>query len=798
MLNISYKTLFYKILLIINSISLLLGSLVTVANSQKSGAVKGKAPAVAQIAKNTKPKACSGGWSGTITFKKTLVDSLESDEPLISKSIDRQKHKTSRNYEYTGRAIVDASVNPAQPTVKGTVDFTDNDLNWGEQKVWESCGSRDPGRWQIVTSNDDRVTQAKARGEAKSFHFAAYPDMGTYSFGVTFPDAQGAYKREEHVRRSGFCNARNNEPFDRSVNEPTKIDGTGFSLSDLKLDPENPDVISGTKVWGDDGSGAVRSFIYEATWYFTRCPVELIITELKFEHPKFPDFEKWAEIDEIKGTIDGNKVKVKAKVLNMGGETKYADLKIAETYKGDKYNYSRPDEPLPEAESSFRIEGGEEKEFEFIWDIEGQAWFDDGRPHLNHRIKAELREDGKKKDEKEKPLRIAPKPLILAHGAWSDYRVWEPLYQNLLTETHSYSWKAFAVGENAREGVMAMGNLGISNNIFDNADQMAKYVNYAQRETNAWHVDIVAHQMGGLVARAYAQKQPVSPDGRPLVKHLVMLGTPNGGAKCIDVFAGKFKMFEKELNIARELTNENMLIFNQHVKNTGGTKFSALAGNSVPVICGGYEWNDGFVTVKSALYGVSDVGQSNDLTHQLTNAKNFSNFVRPHLVTGPGKTYPYPVKNDPTDWKRWQLDNRDYDVNMGARLSNDLGDVFRNVSYQTQSVDPQTFVHEAPLAPRQSVMIDVPVETAQNFGISFMAAAGVSATLIDGNGKPVAKSASGTEIASITFRALLVNKAVAKGMWKLKLENNSDLEQKFAGFGWSGPAMPVEKAQVAE
>ena len=84
---------------------------------------------------------------------------------------------------------------------------------------------------------------------------------------------------------------------------------------------------------------------------------------------------------------------------------------------------------------------------------------------------------------------------------------------------------------------------------------------------------------------------------------------------------------------------------------------SALAGNSVPVVCGGLEWNDGLVTVKSAHYGISDVGQTNDLHHQLTDAKSFGNFVKPHLVTGPSKTYPIPVKNDPTDWRRWQVDN---------------------------------------------------------------------------------------------------------------------------------------------
>jgi hypothetical protein len=50
---------------------------------------------------------CSGGWSGVVTFKKTLKDSLESDDPGIRKATDRIKHKTSRDYDYTAKAVVD-------------------------------------------------------------------------------------------------------------------------------------------------------------------------------------------------------------------------------------------------------------------------------------------------------------------------------------------------------------------------------------------------------------------------------------------------------------------------------------------------------------------------------------------------------------------------------------------------------------------------------------------------------------------------------------------------------------------
>lgn len=775
------------------------------AQKRKTAAPKNNQPVSAQ-----KPK-CAGGWSGVVTYKKTLKDSLESDEPGIRKAIDRIKHKTSRNYEYAARAVVDGT-DPKKPVVSTNVAFTDNDLNWGQEKVFDTCNARESGHWFVIESVDDRRTQAQTSGSAEYFGLQVYEAGGTYNFNIKFPNANGIYKREQHVKRSGHCQPKNNEPYDKSENEPTKIEGESFSIDSQKIDPDNPDTLTGTKIWGDDGKGAVRTFIYEVSWRFTRCPQKLLITELKFEHPDFPNFEDWKEIENPKGTIDGNKIKVKAKVLNMSAETKYADLKIAETYKGDKYNYARADESLPEAESSFRIDAGEEKEFEFIWDSEGQAWFDDGRPHLFHRIKAELAENGQKKDEMERPLNIAPKPLVLVHGVYSDHKIWEPLYQNLLTANHSYQWKAYAVGAEPQHGVMRTGKWNGTdagfNSVYDNADQLAKYVKHAQEDANAWHVDMVAHSSGGLVARLYLHKlMPNVPDARPQVKHLMMLGTPNGGVACADVFVGKLGMFKTERTL-KELTNDEMINFNKYVVNTGGTKLSALAGNSVPIICGGLEWNDGFVTVKSATYGIFDTAQSNDLNLQLVDGKNFGNFVKPHLVTGPKKTYPYPVKNDPTDWKRWQIDNPDFDVNTSEIFNQNHefiqtgsngksifagGPNAESLELQTAFADEisQTFAKEIKLAPKQILEIEVPVEAAPNFGVTFMASPAISVMLLNDKNTLVSRSLTASPSANSMFRMVFTEKPVVKSVWKLKIENTSDFEQIFAGFGWSNEEIKI-------
>jgi len=747
---------------------------------------------------------CAGGWSGVVSFKKTLKDSLDSDEPGIRSKTDRIIHKNSRDYEYGARAIVDGS-NPTQAVVNTKVSLTDNDLQWGQEKVFDTCNSRENGHWFIIEGNDDRQTQAQVTGSATSFNLHVDELGGTYGFNLQFPDAAGQSKHEQHTKRTGHCQPQNNLPYDKSDNDAVKIEGEGFSIDSQKIDPNNPDTLSGTKVWGDDGKGQVRTFIFQVTWRFTRCPQKLMITELKFEHPKFPNPDDWKPIEELVGTVDGNRVKVKATVVNLSSETKFADLKVSETYKGDKWDGARTDEPLPGGESGLRLEGGEERTVEFVWDTEGQSWFDDSRPHLLHRIKAELSENGQKKDEKMEPLDIGPKPVVLVHGLWSDYRVWQPLYQNLLTASHSYHWKAYLVGEKPEHGVMNMGGGFMSKqpaaSVFDNADQLAKYVRFAQEDANAWHVDMVAHSTGGLVARLYLHKlMPVSPDARATVKHLVMLGTPNGGVPCVDIFAGKLGLLKDQLAAAKELTNDDMLNFNRFVVNTGGTKLSALAGNPVPVICGGMDWNDGFVTVKSATFGVSDTGQSNDLNYQLVDGKNFANFVKPHLVTGPKGTYPIEVKNDPTDWRRWQLQD-----GTGINLNSDIFGSYASANplrrrvggpsdSESSAPDVRTetpngsFAQEVTLAAGQSLDIDVAVEAAPNFGITFMADPSVSASLVDDKGVVKARSAAGSTFAISMFRSLLIAKPVAAGRWKLRLENTSKNEQSFVGYSWSLPS----------
>lgn len=753
-----------------------------------------------------RPKYCSGGWSGVVTYTKTLNDSLHTDEPLlgrIDKAKNRQKNDMVRNYKYEGRAVVDGT-NPTSPVVTTRVSFTDDNKTSGQQKEYDSCHAFNDEHFFLVDGVDNMLTVATAQGPAVDFGLQLNEARGTYSFNLKFPEAKGKYNREEHVKRSGFCQPKNNEPFDRSTKRDHVEPAQSFSIDNQKIDWNQPDLLAGTYKWGDDGKGAVRTFVYTVTWRFTRCPGKILITDLKFEEPKFPEWENWQEFDPYyHGTKDGNRVRITAKVLNMSGDVKYVDVKLSEDQERPGPGYQKPpDIPIPEGSASVRLEPGEERDVQFIWDTEGQSWNDHGQPNSSHDIKAEAFEDGKSVSSKIEMLKISPKPLILVHGLWSSPEAFGS-YQNMLTMEGNGDWRAYVVGEKPAHGELRTGGSFMSPektaSVFQNADEVARYVRYAQEDANAWHVEMVGHDIGGLMARVYIHKlMPASPDNRPLVKHLMMLGTPNNGAPCADVMALKFTVYGDNVQGLNDMMPDRVATFNQYVTSRRGVKFSALAGNSVPVTCGGYIWNDGLVPVESAIYGVEDHAYSNDFHDKLTNDRNMGMFVLPHVITGPKGTYPrMPVRSDPNDWNRWNgKDHWAPDSNVpwwsGNRPSYldlyDRGSVVmahaRKREAQPVYEGTNNFSHEVKLAPGASTVVDVPVKAAANFGLAFMANSAVSATLTDDKGVVRDTNLKGSPESALLFRPLFTGRAVHDGVWKLKLENTSAKEAIVLVAGW--------------
>lgn len=728
----------------------------------------------ATVASNKQPTAaakCSGAWTGTISYTRTQSSS---NNKTVERVSGRGQDTTNFEMKYNYKAQVTVIESPERngsSVGRASVNHSMISTEIVDAKERNSC---DRGKsWQVMSGTSTSRTETSGAESVEANVTVGVNSDGTYTVSLGIPQIHGQTSGSQTSSFSGQCTPKEGKNLSLP---PTPITVDGNSLTSEgpnRINPDDPNRISGSfsKTW----LGVTETI----TWNLQKCGAPLRILDVKFEDMKFPNWNDWREIVEQNGTIDGNLVRIKARVLNASGETKFADIRFKETYKGDKWDGARPDGLLENGEASVRLEPGEEREVDIVWDSSGYAWYDDGRPRLVQRIKAELDEDGKKIDEMTRNLKVAPKPVVLVHGLWSSWKAWES-WQNMLTTTHSYDWKAFPVGEKPEKGIMNTGGAFLStqktNSIFDNSQQLGKYIKYAQEDRNAWHVDIVAHSMGGLISRHYIhQFMPPVQDGRPQIAHLVMLGTPNMGSPCADVMNLAFEAAGKDVEAIRQLKPSVVEEFNRTITNRKGVKFSILAGNPLPVMCKTVVWNDGVVPVPSALWKIKDSGLSNNVHTDLTGTADFSKFVKPRLAIGPKGNHNPEAPELP-----------EFPGQVGQYTPRNYGMAFIPVSIEGEP-DGKTALPEnqavddskgrsVKIRPHQAVDLEIPVSSALNFGITFMADSLVAATLVDDKGTVVGKNAANSAESRSWFRSIFYSKTTAAGTWKLRLENASNAE----------------------
>src|SRR5690606_37404506 len=149
-----------------------------------------------------------------------------------------------------------------------------------------------------------------------------------------------------------------------------------------------------------------------------------------------------------------------------------------------------------------------------------------------------------------------------------------------------------------------------------------------QKDRNAWHVDIVAHSMGGLISRRYIHAtMPIAPDGKPRVTHLVMLGTPNAGSPCADYLSIPLEAAGRSMEALRELRPSVVRQFNAVHVNRKGVPFSVFVGNPVPPpLCRMFSMSDGVVAEGSAMWMIDDHVRQGVLHTDMTGTGPFSDF----------------------------------------------------------------------------------------------------------------------------------------------------------------------------
>ena len=701
---------------------------------------------------------CTRGWAGSVQYTRTQSNSQSKTEDRIS---NRGKETTdwSMTYNYTANVAVRAAANSSDSTGVASISLSSVSTERKASDDRQICPHERTPR--TMRGNFVNTSETRASGSGLGADVSVGVNMdGTYSVGILLPEVRGTVSGSTSSSFSGQCTAR--EGVNKTIAPmPITVDGVTFSSSgEDRVAASSPDQLS--------GSHSVSAFGVTETlsWSLRRCGGELRLVKVKFEDMRFPTWNDWQEISEQKGTIDGNLVRMTAIVANDGAEEKSATIKFRDAGKGDKRGGANADGLLTEL--GIAVPPGEEREVAFQWDSSGYAWHDDGRPRSALDIRAELEESGKKADVQTRSLKVAPKPIVLVHGLWSNWRAWEG-WQGILTASHSGDWKAFPVGEKPQHGRMNTGekpgNLGPTNSISQNADELARYIDYAQKDRNAWHIDLVAHSMGGLISRRYIHAtMPSYADGKPQVAHLVMLGTPNMGSRCADLISAPLEAAGRPMEALRELRPSVVEQFNAINGNRKGVEFSVLAGNPLPTVCYMLSANDGVVAVPSALWTITDNAQQSVLHTDMTDAAGFSSFVKPRVAIGPGKQ----VSADRL------ASLMPGPLAAGARAAGPPAPV---------SPDRARIVK---LAPAQTLKVPFAVDAGANMGVTFVAASDVSATLIDTAGAVAGTDRSGTPAAGQPFRSLFIGRPVDKGSWTLQLENKEQEEREVVLSTWSG------------
>lgn len=174
-------------------------------------------------------------------------------------------------------------------------------------------------------------------------------------------------------------------------------------------------------------------------------------------------------------------------------------------------------------------------------------------------------------------IAVAPRPVVLVHGFISSADTWRSYLG-----PHGYlaglGIPGFAVGDARAAGVLETGSIvrpgEATDTIAGNAARLAGYIRQVREMTGAGMVDLVAHSMGGLIARHYIDRLM---DGRD-VAQLIMLGTPNGGSECAHLPVALGFYLPAALELRPHYLTE---IFNRQVTRRHDVPFHQLAGTAI-------------------------------------------------------------------------------------------------------------------------------------------------------------------------------------------------------------------------
>jgi len=706
-------------------------------------------------AKTTKPtvQKCSGVWTGTVKYTRTQTNTENKTEPRVSMM---GEDTTNREMKYEYKAKVLVAENAGSTRAKAVIDskMTSTERTSAKEKV--SC---DRGKtWQTQTgkfTSETKVSGKSDNGDANVR--VGINNDGTYNVSVALQPIRGEKESSYTATFGGQCKEKKGVDEKMSPAE-TSISGNSLiSDGSHRFDPNNPNYLSGS--YTQKGIAEMEETI---SWKLRRCGSPLMITEVELYQPVHPSFNNWIKIENGNYTIDGNFVKVVAKIANLSGVTKTTPIEFREL---------KENALLPEGKTSIAIEPNEEREIVYMWDTSGYAWKESGelnQPEINRQIEVKITDDAKTEN-----VEVRPKPVIVIPGMWSDkysFSQFMSYFENLKSAHWKVDYPKVVTSKSAAE----------------NAPLVEQKIKEVQEITNAWHVDLVGHSTGGLTGRVYIHElMGQVADGKPTVTNFVMVGTPNKGTPCsigVDTIYTRF--FNKSGDAWREITYKNMQEFNRKITARKGTKFYALVGHGYNKTCQLTTPGDGIVPAGSALWVSKDFIKNFKYTpaastHEFMLGESQNLQIIHQWLAIPPKGNHQPEAEDFTG----TLTDKTEEFSSKQR---NYGAMFYPMNFENnvQTTDDEdiepSFGTGIKLKPNQSAEIEIPVTDGKRMAITLLAPKNVSATLSETNGTVAGKTLAGTPEAANTFRLISVDKPFQKGTWKLKLESRETEEAEIA------------------
>ncbi|MEV4379656.1 PKD domain-containing protein [Streptosporangium sp. NPDC049644] len=412
----------------------------------------------------------------------------------------------------------------------------------------------------------------------------------------------------------------------------------------------------------------------------------------------------------------------------------------------------------------------------------GIAW-EKGEPVSRRYVKIQLLVGGVEKFYVEKHFDVIPKPAVLVHGWKSDAQAAWGDTGEILKKIHP-QMGVFAIGDGQFDehgGTLDTGTdsepFRRTKMLWENVDEMAKYIENVRKRTGAFQVDVIAHSMGGLIARQYIQTKmprvggtPSFTTGRPAVNRLLQMGTPNMGSCLADILVEAANLWGAPVPYfpaTYELTTDYMDgVFNRRYLDLKDVRPSNLVGVGRAVLCGLTPPDgDGIVPVFSSRFIYPDTPRTDTAHTSMTSSEpDFLSYIKPRLAMAPGTTGtagptgPGP-KNDAT-FESGMESTAKPGAETAAKATGDA-DAMSTFATPSTAVEPGQTV---------SVPLNVPQGTA--FGVTGVLPSTVGLVLRDPSGRPAAQYAAGSEQATQPIQGLSVA-APQAGTWKLEVTNSA-------------------------